>query len=110
MILAGDIGGTKVNLALFGEESGKLKPAEEARFESRRYSGLEDILEEYLHGTGRELDTACFGIAGPVKDEICRVTNLPWSVEAETLKKKLGLDSIWLINDLAAMACSVPFL
>ena len=110
MILAGDIGGTKVNLALLGEESGKLKPAEEARFESRRYTGLEGILEEYFHGTGREFEMACFGIAGPVKDGICRVTNLPWSVEAETLKKKLGLDSIWLINDLAAMACSVPFL
>ena len=44
MILAGDIGGTKVNLALFREKAGTLDLIDEARFESHQYSGLNEIL------------------------------------------------------------------
>lgn len=109
-VLAGDIGGTKVNLALFRERGGTLSLVHETRFESRNYSGLEQILEEFAK-TGLARPThACFGIAGPVKDGKCQLTNLPWSVEVERLKDQLDIQQVWLINDLAAMACAIPFL
>lgn len=110
MILAADIGGTKVNLALFQQKNDHLELVESAKFDSQKYSGLEDILDEFCQGEHPELERAGFGIAGPVKDGKCDVTNLPWSVDVESLKKRLGIDSVWLINDLAAMACAVPFL
>jgi len=110
MILAADIGGTKVNLALFRQKNGHLELVESAKFESRKYSGLENILDEFCQAKHPGLERAGFGIAGPVKDGKCDVTNLPWVVDVENLKKRLGLESVWLINDLAAMTCAVPFL
>ncbi len=110
MILAGDIGGTKVNLALFENHNGALRAVNEAKFESRKYSGLEAILSEYCAKEHAKLSRAGFGIAGPVKDGRCEVTNLPWVVDVQSLKRKLALDDVWLINDLAATACAVPFL
>jgi len=110
MILAADIGGTKVNLALFQEERETLRLAEEATFSSKRYSGLEDILREFLANTGAVVRQACCGIAGPVKEGRCQVTNLPWVVEIKKLQALLGTDAVWLINDFAAMASAVPFL
>lgn len=110
MILAADIGGTKVNLALFRQKDDQLELVDSAKFESRKYSGLEEILDEFCQSKHPKLDRAGFGIAGPVKDGKCDVTNLPWVVDVENIKKRLGLESVWLINDLAAMACAVPFL
>jgi glucokinase len=110
MILAADIGGTKVNLALFRQKDDQLELVDSAKFESRKYSGLEEILEEFCQESHPKIERAGFGVAGPVKDGKCDVTNLPWVVDVENLKKRLGLESIWLINDLAAMACAVPFL
>lgn len=110
MILAADIGGTKVNLALFQEERGGLRLAEEATFSSKQYSGLEDILHEFLARTKPIISRACCGIAGPVKEGRCRVTNLPWVVEVKKLQSLLGVEAVWLINDFAAAASAVPFL
>jgi glucokinase len=110
MILAADIGGTKVNLALFQQESDHLELVDSAKFDSRKYSGLEEILDEFCQKNHPKIEKAGFGIAGPVKDGKCDVTNLPWMVDVESLKKQLGLESVWLINDLAAMACAIPFL
>jgi glucokinase len=110
MILAADIGGTKVNLALFRQEGNHLDRVDSAKFDSRKYSGLEEILDEFCQKKHPKLERAGFGIAGPVKDGKCEVTNLPWMVDVDSLKKRLGLESVWLINDLAAMACAIPFL
>ena len=106
MILAGDIGGTKVNLALFDEAT----RITEKRYESQNFSGIEKILDDFLKGNESKVEKACFGVAGPISNGECRLTNLSWQVEVERLKKYLGIDAVWLINDLAATACSIPFL
>ncbi|QPJ65581.1 MAG: glucokinase [Candidatus Nitrohelix vancouverensis] len=110
MILAGDIGGTKVNLALYEERAGRLEPIRCERYSSLDSSGLEPILDEFLSSETVDIQRACFGVAGPVKSGVCRVTNLSWEVSASALKKRLGTDRVFLLNDLAAMASSIPFL
>lgn len=110
MILAGDIGGTKVNLGLYRLAGKQLEPLKEARYECRDYSGLDPILDEFLAETGSRPELACFGVAGLVKEGACRVTNLGWDINSSRIKTALGVKQVWLINDLAAMACSVPFL
>jgi glucokinase len=103
MILAGDIGGTKVNLAFFGE-SLRLTPDNLASFPSRDYSSLEEIVHTFLTERKLKADYACFGIAGPVKKGRVVVTNLPWVITDKDLKKNLDLKHVWLINDLEANA------
>ena len=106
MILAGDIGGTKVNLALFDSAT----RITEKRYESRDFSGIEKILDDFLKDNDSTIEKVCFGVAGRIINGKCRLTNLSWQVEVERLKKQLGIDSVWLINDLAATACAIPFL
>jgi len=106
MILAGDIGGTKVNLALFDS----TMRITEKRYESRDFSGIEKILDDFLKDNDSTIEKACFGVAGQVTNGKCRLTNLSWQVEVEHLKEQLGIDAVWLINDLAATACAIPFL
>lgn len=103
MILAGDIGGTKVNLAFFGE-SLRLLPENLASFPSRDYSSLEEIAQKFLSERKLKADYACFGIAGPVKKGRVALTNLPWIITDKDIKETLGLKHVWLINDLEANA------
>jgi glucokinase len=105
-LLAGDIGGTKVNLALF-DGATRIK---EKRYQSRDFSSIEKILDDFLEDNDRTIERACFGVAGPVAEGKCSLTNLSWLIEVERLKEKLKIDAVWLINDLVAMAHAIPFL
>jgi glucokinase len=100
MILAGDVGGTKVHLALYDFSQGKLKYTREERFPAREYSGLEAIVKEFVGSD--EVTAACFGVPGPVRDGRLRLTNLPWTLDSRELTVNLGIPHVFLINDLEA--------
>jgi glucokinase len=103
MILAGDIGGTKVNLAFFTEGL-RVLPDNLASFPSRDYSSLEEIALKFLAERKLKADYVCFGVAGPVKKGRVAVTNLPWVITETDMKEALGAKHAWLINDLEANA------
>lgn len=109
-ILAGDIGGTKTNLGIFVK--GKRRPLLRNfnSYPSRGYRGLEDIIAQFLSENPFKINRACFGIAGPVEKGRCRTTNFPWDVFESRIKKVFKLKKVRLINDLSAMAASVPYL
>jgi glucokinase len=100
MILAGDVGGTKVHLALYDFANGKLDYRREERFPARDYTCLEAIVAEFLGGD--KATAACFGVPGPVRDGRLRLTNLPWTLDARELSLHLNIDHVFLINDLEA--------
>ena len=103
LVLAGDIGGTKTNLAVFSVHGEKLRSESLQTFPSKRYSGLTPILKEFC-GDQPAVEAACFGIAGPVVDGRVKTTNLPWIVDTEELRRVLKLDAAHLLNDLEASA------
>ena len=78
-------------------------------FRSYDYPSLEAILEAFLAGRGK-VSLACIGVAGPVKGGKSRLTNLSWSVDRESIRRACGARAAYLINDLQALAFSVPFL
>lgn len=107
MILAGDIGGTKTNLALFEEgASGALTKSEERTFPSHEYEGLEAVVSSFINQRELAIEAACFGIAGPIIDGVCETPNLPWVVREGVLAEALGT-RVRLINDLEATAYGV---
>ena len=108
-ILAGDVGGTKTDLALYLREGIALRLEELRSFPSGRYPALEAILAEFLAGRAG-VDAVCIGVAGPVVSGRSRVTNLPWVVDGDSVKKAVGARRACLINDLQATAFSIPFL
>ena len=104
MILAGDIGGTKTVLALVTKSADGLTTwIKEQTYPSHDFQEFDDILDNFLPA-GTNLSSACFGIAGPVVNQYCQMTNLSWSVDGVKLKTKLGTDKVKLLNDLEAMA------
>jgi glucokinase len=109
-ILAGDIGGTKTNLALYEAGAEKLSLIDEARFASNDYENLESLVHEFIKSRGREIRAASFGIPGPVNDGLSRTTNLPWLVSAQSLARALELEKVFLINDLEATGYGIPSL
>ncbi|MFA4916811.1 MAG: glucokinase [Syntrophales bacterium] len=110
MLLAGDVGGTKTRLGIFSPEKDALTPLTEASFINRQYSGLEDIVREFLYQTGIAVNSACFGVAGPVVDGKVKLTNLPWVIDERQLRAALHLQSVRLLNDLTATARAVLLL
>ncbi len=110
MLLAGDIGGTKTKLAVYASDEGPRAPIAEWTFSSQAYDHLESIARAFLEESSLTVNRACFGIAGPVIEHRVDVTNLPWVIDARSLREELGLESVILLNDLAAIANGVPFL
>jgi glucokinase len=105
MILAGDIGGTKTNLGLFDVADGALTLRKQKSFPSKRFSGLESIIDEFMkEAGGPSVAAACFGVAGPIVEARSITPNLPWVVESASLASSLRLDSVALLNDLETTA------
>ncbi len=105
MILAGDIGGTKTVLALFEPEGEGLKSVREATFPSRDHATFEEILADFLKGSGdARPEAACFGVAGAVMDGRVQTTNLPWTLDEEVLADSIHVEKATLLNDLEAAA------
>ncbi|MDH5588002.1 MAG: glucokinase [Nitrospirota bacterium] len=134
MILAGDIGATKINLALFNWEKGRVDPIREDTVWTADYESLEEVLTEFLEepaasesdsddlsedeeaspanpsSTLSPLTAACFGVPGPVLNNTCRTTNIPWTIEGDKLAEFLKIPQVRLLNDLEATAYGLPFL
>ena len=136
MIVAGDIGGTKTHLALFDWKKDRVDPVRLELFYSVDYTSFDDMLAEFLvppkpltsmdesvtekgdaepeperpAEQAQKIDAACFGIAGPVIQNRCQTTNLPWVVDGATLAKQFDIPQVKLLNDLEAMAHGILLL
>jgi glucokinase len=108
MILAGDVGGTKVDLALYNFTDGKLQVVRSKKYPASEFATLQDVVKAFLSADDigekveHEVVAACFGCPGPVKDGHLKLTNLPWELDARDLSKILNIEHIFLINDLEA--------
>lgn len=109
-ILAADVGGTKIRLGLFDRSNDSLQLIKEEVLPSREFSSLEELLDYFLGENGPEIDSACFGVAGPVKGDTVRLTNLPWQIDAGRIKRTFRFNSLALINDLQATTYAIPWL
>jgi glucokinase len=109
MILAGDVGGTKVHLALYGFDHGRLTHVRDEKFPAREFAGLEDIVRKFLIESGDpEVTAGCFGVPGPVRGGRLKLTNLPWILDSRELSLALKIEHLFLINDLEANGYGIP--
>ncbi|QNI37752.1 glucokinase [Edaphobacter albus] len=115
MILAGDVGGTKVHLALYDFTGGQLHPLRDQKFPAHQFSSLDEVVNKFLSGdesipaTNRsEILAACFGCPGPVRDGRLKLTNLPWTLDVRDLSRSLQIKHVLLINDLEANGYGIP--
>jgi len=114
MILAGDIGGTKCNLAVFEEHGSLLRLVFKRRYATSEFSSLEELIDRFFRECAAEngarpeghIVAAGFGVAGAMVDGRLVANNIPWELTPCALARKLGLDleQLTLINDLVATA------
>lgn len=111
-ILVGDIGGTNARFALVEAGNRRLELVSEATLPSGRFPAFGDALGTFLDDApeARKVDRACFGLAGPVQNDRCATTNLPWVVEGAEIAEALGLPEAPLLNDLEAAAWGLTVL
>ncbi len=107
MILAGDIGGTKTNLAYFQMAEGRLRVVRDFSYPSQEFDSLEEVVEKFRTAFPAEIKAAAFGVAGPVVDGRTEATNLSWIVDSRNLAGMLNLEQVGLINDLQATAYGI---
>ena len=110
MILVGDIGGTRTRLAAFQTEGNRLDCAVQESYPSQEHSGLAEILPLFVRGQGIPVHSACFAVAGPVREGRSKISNLPWTIDSRELATQLRLDKVGLLNDLEAYAYGIDAL
>jgi glucokinase len=132
MILAADIGGTKSYIALFDWEKSLTIPIHEEKYFNADFDSVEEILTEFLEDAnqpqtdpdieeGEEdvevpepiplvIESACLGVAGPVLDNRCEATNLPWIIDGPALQTSIDIPHVILRNDIEAMAHGILIL
>jgi glucokinase len=110
MLIAGDIGGTKTDLAIYSSESGPHAPLAQTELHSADYPSLQAMVAEFLAQVKMSVDVASFDVAGPVIDGHVKTTNLPWMMDESSLARDLNLKTVHLMNDLEAVARAVPVL
>lgn len=109
-LLIGDIGGTKTILAVYSHETGPRVPLAEEVFPSLQYESLSDIIKEFYAKTKLTAEQACFGVAGPVFEKTCKITNLTWVIDGPALQKEFNWSAIELLNDMESIAYGIPSL
>ena len=108
-VLAGDIGGTKSNLAIFRFEGGSYSIMHEQRYYTKDYVGSGEMIAEFLHAHPVP-DAMCFGVAGPVQNGKVQITNVPWEMDSREISRNNGNLPVHLINDLEATAYGIALL
>jgi glucokinase len=110
MLLAGDVGGTKILFGLYDERRGVHDPVVLRSLESARFASLEDAVAAFLSEVGTRCVCASFGVAGPVMEGRATLTNLSWTVDASAMAARFSMRSVTLLNDLVATASALPVL
>jgi glucokinase len=110
MILAGDIGATRVRLAAFHVEGNQLQRTVDRTYKSQEHGGVSELIKDFVTSEGILVHSACFGVAGPVRAGKSKISNLEWTIDSRELASQLKLPSVGLINDLEAYAYGVDAL
>lgn len=110
MILAGDIGATRVRLAAFQTEGNQLHRIFEKTYKSQDHSDVVEPIKDFVTSESILVHSACFGVAGPVRAGRSKISNLDWTIDSRELASQLKLASVGLLNDLEAYAYGVDAL
>ena len=116
--LLADVGGTNARFALQSDSRlGDDKGFDDIEvLAAAAYPTLGAAARAYLEGArarGLAVDSvahAAIAIANPVEGDQVRMTNHHWSFSIEALRLELGLTTLLVVNDFAALAMSLPYL
>lgn len=104
IVLAGDLGATKMNLALYNISGAKMQQVVSKQYYCRQHQSMIEVVQGFMKETAAKPANICIGVAGAVIDNKADLVNLGWEVDGNELKKVTGIPGVTLINDLEANA------
>jgi glucokinase len=114
VILAGDVGATKILLEVGNSRTGRWKPVLSRRFATEGAASLSAILDAFLdewraRPGAHRITAAGFGVAGPATGNRVKMTNRPWVVDGDAIARRFRLPRVRVVNDLVASAHGIPW-
>jgi glucokinase len=109
-VLAADVGGTKTGMATIEIGARALRVVREARYASKDYEGLSEVLTDFLSREPRVPSFAGLGVAGPTGNGRAHITKLGWSIDGRQLSRQFRGTSFRLVNDFVANALGLFYL
>jgi len=113
LVLGGDVGGTNTSLALAWVAGRQVRLTASFRYPTPSLQDLAAPLREVLayarERLGRSVESAVLGVAGPVSGTGRRVklTNADLWIDPPSLKRRLGLRHLSLLNDFVALGYGI---
>ena len=109
VVLAGDVGATKTNLALYRMNEDGATALKEGNYKSQQYKSITEITDDFLKSQPHPV-ACCIGVAGPVFNGKATLTNLSWEMDSKEIAAHTRLENMYLINDLEANAYGLAML
>lgn len=105
-LVAIDIGGTHARFALAEVAAGRVVSlGSEVTLRTVEHASFGSAWAAFAARAGRPLPRdAAISVACPVKGEVLKLTNSPWTIRPALLPETLGIDRFSLVNDFAAVA------
>jgi glucokinase len=113
LAVAADIGGTHARFLLVRLDEPLADPVAERALPVANFAAFADALDAFLEGSEPiegPISTAAFAIAGPVQGRRARLTNAPWTIDADEIAGTFGIRSVALLNDFEAAANGIEHL
>ena len=110
LALIGDIGGTNARFALTDPAAERPRILQEHTYSDAEVGSLAEAGRRYLAATGARPRRAALAVASPIEGDQIRLTNRGWSTSRDALQQAIGLDTLQLLNDFAAIAWAAPHL
>jgi glucokinase len=107
--LVADVGGTNVRFAI-ADQDGRLDRVQ--IFQVADFPTFLDALSAYRSAGGRlsEVGACAVAAAGPVDDDVVKLTNNEWIIDRAEVSALMGHAPVALVNDLEAVAAALPHL
>ncbi len=107
-IILGDIGGTNARLAYADSTKGPLRKAK--IFNCKDFDSIDELLSNYCGDEGIKPILMSLAVAGPVLDDMVKLTNGNWEFSKRKLEETFNLHKAIFMNDFTAQAyAQIPF-
>ena len=116
MILAGDVGATKILLEVGEVRSGRWEPAIARRYPIADFPGLAAVIEPFLdewktvRPPRARITAGAIGVAGPAQGNKVTMTHRSWVVDGDAIARRFDIPRVEVVNDLAATAAGLELL
>jgi glucokinase len=105
--LIADIGGTNARMAF---RAGSAPWSKVTLRQAADFASLEALIADVIAESGTPPTRAVLAVPGPASGDAIQLTNLPWRIDRAALQGKIGVRELTIMNDLEAVALSLPYL